>query len=173
MAGLNVTGSLPSSQEVMAELKQQALERMKNAARTAMGEFMALTPVWSGKTVRNYAWGIGEAPSGGMKEPIGGDGYVPGAGWAAQRKGDPGPTNSMALGDEPRRAANEEAALADMEDVLSGYTELRPLVLTNFSDVWDLVDNGSAPTPERSRSPGGVSILAEQATKANLGDDFQ
>lgn len=169
-----ITGSMTAGDvlQIIDEITMQAVQRVKNAARVVTTEFMDRTPVWSGDTVRNYQWGIGGIV-GGYQEPIGGPGYVPGGGHVAQRKGDPGPTNSMPLGIEPRRNDNEVAARGDMEGVLDGYTELANLYLTNFGPDWDLVDSGSAPTPERSRAPGGVSVLAEQSARDALGDDFK
>jgi hypothetical protein len=60
-----------------------------------------------------------------------------------------------------------------MESVLSGVTKLQTLSVANTSPAWDLVDNGSAPTAERARNPGGVTELAIQATIAELGDAFK
>jgi hypothetical protein len=166
-------GTLSELQAELERIKKEAIDATKDAVRILTRELMDRTPVWSGKTVRNYAWGLDRAPGGGQIEPIGGPGYVParaGGNRKSQREQNPGPTNSMPLPDgEPRRAANEQAALAEMENVLAGMTELRSPVVTNFSDIWDLVDNGSAPTPQRARNPGGVSILAEQAAKAKMG----
>lgn len=176
MAMLSLTGIDDLLGSVTAEIdafEQQCIEETKGAARLLTQEMMARTPVWSGKTVRNFAWGVNSAPAGGQQEPIGGLGYQPGGGWSTQRKGDPGATGLMGLGEEPRRAANESAALEEMEGVLSSITQLGTLAVTNFSDIWDLVDNGSAPTAERARNPGGVSILAEQTVKAMLGDTFK
>lgn len=160
MGVLTARGSLtPDIQKEIESLKQQGVEATKEAARQLTKEMMDRTPVWSGKTVRNYAWGFNGAPSGGQQDELG--------------SGPKGPTGSLGLGDEPRRAENEAAALAEMEGVLGGVTELGTLCVDNFSDIWDLVDNGSAPTADRSRNPGGVSILAEQAVKANFGDIFK
>jgi hypothetical protein len=142
--------------------EEQLIEEMKNAARVVTHEMMSRTPVWSGKTVRNYAWGIGSA-SGGYTSPAGGDD-------GPRHPSGRGSLTLAGLGEEPNRAANEGACLDEMEGVLSGMTELETLVVTNHSPIWDLVDNGSAPTPERARNPGGVSVLAEQAAKGKLGN---
>lgn len=142
----------------IADLEQQAIDKIKNAARVSLGEFMSRTPVWSGKTVENYQWGIGGAP-GGMLEPSSNEPV--------------GATGSMPLGEEPRRADAEGVATASLESVLAGYNSLDAnLVMTNNSDIWDLVDNGEAPTAQRARNQGGVSVLAEQSAKAILGGDF-
>lgn len=143
----------------MEDFEKEAIELMKTAARTVTREMMDRTPVWSGGTVRNYVWAVGESPGGGEKSPVGGPG---------ERFGRRSGKAPFGLGEEPRRADNEAAAEADMEAVLAGYTQLRNLHCENFSDIWDLVDNGSAPTPDRARNPGGVSVLAVQSTKSKL-----
>lgn len=147
-----VTGKMKNAVE---NLRKDAVEEQKQAARTAMDRFFARTPVWTGETIRNYAWGIG----GGRDvhhEPIG--------------SGEPGKTNEMPLGPEPRRAANEAAAKADMEAVLSQLTVLNSLMMTNSSPHFDLVDAGEAPggPNQQIRNPGGVVKLAMQDIKSKL-----
>lgn len=171
----NIASAIKELKQEVEDLKQEGVEATKEAARVLTREMMDRTPVWSGKTVRNYAWAYNSQPAGGQIDPIGGPGFVAGRNWAQQRQVDPGPTGSMGAppAGEPRRAENEDAALAEMEDVLSEVDDLGTLTVTNNSEIWDLVDNGSAPTPERARNPGGVSILAEQAALAQLGDNFK
>lgn len=126
----------------------------KDATRKLVEELMARTPVWQGTTLRNFQVGI-DAPS--TLE------------LTAEGAGDPGPTNSMPIGAEPRRPENEDAVRSDMESELESFDELgHTIIVSNTSENWDLVDNGSAPTPDRARNPGGVSLLAIQATKAAM-----
>lgn len=146
--------------KALADFERQCVDEVKTAARVVTQEMMARTPVWSGKTVRNYAWGIGTV-SGSYQEPANG-------GVGPRHPSGRGAHSSPGLGEELNRADNEDAAIAEMEDVLGGLTKLETLVVTNHSPIWDLVDNGSAPTPDRARNPGGVSVLAEQAAKAKL-----
>lgn len=165
------TGIAGFEAELNAEIekvRQQGVEQMKLAARVVQMELNARTPVWAGETIRNYAWGLNGAPAGGHRDPIGGPGYVAGVGWSQQRKGDPGDTNHMSLGGEPRREANEAAVRSEMEGVLSGVRDLGILTVTNFGEIWDLVDNGGAPSSDRARNPGGVSLLAEQSARVAL-----
>lgn len=136
------------------EFKQECIETMKEGARVVTQELMDRTPVWSGDTVSRYSW---DGVSGGRSD-----------------KPTPAPTGHLGLGAEPNRAGAESEALGAMEGVLGGYNDLnKSLTLTNSSDIWDLIDNGSAPTPELARNPGGVSVLGEQAAKAKLGDKFK
>lgn len=105
------------------------------------------TPVWSGRAVRNMIW-TKNIPNGTEFAPIG--------------SGDPGPTNSMPLGSEPRRPANETAARATLKAI--GLK--RPFgiyYLTNVARHIGDLEHGKLPSPERSRSPAGmfgVTIIA-------------
>lgn len=155
---MSVSGWVQEKARLLAGVKaleKEAVVITQKGAREAMRSMMSATPVWSGETVRNYVWAKGKRPSGGTKEPIG--------------TGDPGPTNSMSLGAEPRRGANEGAAKQEMEAAISG-DKLVSLFATNTiaASKWDLVDNGSIPggPGQRRRGPGGVSKLAEQTLRA-------
>ena len=143
------------------DLEQEGVRQLKLAAITVIEALQSKTPVWSGETVRNYAVGVGQKPSGGEKAPIG--------------TSPPGDTNSMSLGEEPRRPANEAAAIADAHASLSRLRRLQSLVITNLvsDEKWDLVDSGSAPTPERARYPGGVAIAGLQKAKQMLGENWR
>lgn len=159
MALSNVNDYVAKMKKGLADFEKECIEVTKNAARVVTREMMDRTPVWSGRTVRNFQWGIGTAPSGEI-EP---------SGTTSKKE----PTNTMGLGSEPNRGTNEAAALAEMESVLDGVTKLSNLSCSNNSKAWDLVDNGSAPTPDRARNPGGVSNAAVQSTKEALGDAFK
>jgi hypothetical protein len=147
-----VTGKM---KQAVDKVRKDAVEEQRNAARTAMKRFFARTPVWTGETIRNYAWGIGSGAS---------------VHHEAEGGGEPGKTNEMPLGPEPRRAANEAAAWADMEAVLAKLTVLNSLMMTNSSPHFDLVDAGSAPggPNQQIRNPGGVVMLAMQDVKSQL-----
>lgn len=143
-----------------AELKkfeEQAVAEVKMATRVLVSELFAKTPVWSGETVRNYIAGVGGRPSGISKGHLG-------------PKPPPRPTSGMALGSEDNRSDNETAAMGDVNAAINGMKTLSTVFVTNLIDdsKWDLLEHGSAPTKERSRSPGGVSILALQAARAKL-----
>lgn len=155
---MRFVGIEATMQALRAEIEvfeKQAIAEVKKAAHLLMANLFENTPVWSGETVRNYAWGVNSPASGGTRGAVG--------------SGDPGPTNAMVMGTEPRRGANENAALGEMNSVLT-LTKLADLFVTNLVDAakFDLIDNGSAPSPGRARNPGGVSILAEQSTRNAL-----
>lgn len=138
------------------ELEKKAVDEVIYAAVDIMDFAMANTPVWMGETVRNYRWGK--------------NGNVPSARLSGLGSGPPGPTNSMPLGAEPRRAPNEADAVSAMFKVLS-QKKLASYVLTNTCDPgkWDLIDNGAAPTKDNSRIPGGLSkrIIQVAADRPN------
>lgn len=144
----------------VAKLEKDAVERVKQITRALVEELFKNTPVWSGETVRNYSVGAGRRPTGGARGAIG--------------SGPPGPTSQMALGTEPRRGANESAARAEVATALT-FNKLVSTYVTNrvAADKWDLVDNGSAPTRERARYPGGVSMRAEQTIRGKYRDDLE
>lgn len=155
---MQITGIDAVMRELHAEIdafEKRAVAEVKRAARLLMTNLFENTPVWSGETVRNYAWGVGRLPFGGTRSAIG--------------SGNPGPTNAMVMGSEPRRGPNEAAALQDMDSVLT-LTKLSDLFVTNLISgaKWDLIDNGAAPSPGKARNPGGVSILSLQSTRNAL-----
>lgn len=130
------------------KLEKQGITEVKVAARKIMNTALANTPVWQGTAVRNYRWVIGSGAMGGEAVALG--------------SGDPGPTNTMPMGSEPRRGANESVARAEMESALGTIVQLGPPVrFSNTAHHFDLVDSGSAPTGARARNPGGVMKLAE------------
>lgn len=151
-----IDSAITELKEAVAALEHQAVEETKRAARVIQAELFANTPVWSGETVRNFKWAIGAAPARGALEAIG--------------SGEPGPTNHLPLGEEPRRAANEAAALADLEAVLGGMSKLADLFGTNTvaATKWNLVDSGVAPAPGKARNPAGVEAPATQNARHRL-----
>jgi len=139
----------------VAAFEQQAVEETKRAARVVTESLFEHTPVWSGETIRNFTWGIGTPPAGGAKPVIG--------------SGDPGPTNSMPMGSEPRRPANEAAVMSELNAALS-FNKLADLFVTNTvaATKWNLVDSGVAPAPGQARNPGGVEVPALQSARGRL-----
>lgn len=149
----------------VAKFEQQAVAEVKDGARVFMEALFDNTVVWEGDVIRNFVWSRGGQGGGGRKAPVGGRGT---GSRRYRREIDPGPTGSMGRppAGEPRRAPNEAAARGDMEAVLAGMVKLEDLFVHNTSAHADLVDSGSAPTPARSRHPGGVVKLAAQVLRA-------
>lgn len=152
--------------DALKQLEQDAINEVRVAVVTTIRALQAKTPVWSGETVRNYAVGIGKAPTGSAKGSIGDD---------------PGITNTMPdrmgipLGAENLRAQNEAAAINDAISALSRMRRLQTVVIGNLIDdaKWNLVDSGDAPTPERARYPGGVAIAGEMKARQELGSKWR
>lgn len=163
-----LNGIAATQKEMQGELdklKQQAIGELKRGVNVALETMLAATPVWTGETVANYHVAVGAEGSAGYRAPTGG--------------GDPGHTNAMPLGAEPRRAENESLARGEMEAVIGSIGEdLIDVVITNTvdDDKWDMIDNGSAPggppgpplgTKQQLRAPGGVSRVAIQTVRSN------
>lgn len=136
------------------ELEQKAIKEVQSATVVVVKECMNNTPVWEGEVVRNFTAGVGSAPGGAAKKPIGGV--------------DPGPTNSMALGSEPRRPANEAAAMSDVKGAVTGMRSLQDVFIGNASDNFNRADSGAAPTPQTARNPGGIVRPALSSARGQL-----
>jgi hypothetical protein len=151
MGFTGVEAELAKVRKELAKLEEEAVEDLKITTRFLMEELFARTPVFEGTTIRNYKVGINGFASG-FSNAIGGE--------------KPGPTNSMALGDEPRRPANEGAARAAMESALT-FKKLVNVFINNSAPNAALVDAGQAPggPTQVIRNPGGVSALAAQSTR--------
>jgi hypothetical protein len=104
-------------------------------------EITSKTPVWTGKALRNWIWTVG-APYGGGELP-------------ALGSGPPGPTNSMPLGAEPRRPANQAAADASFAQLNMKNPYQQFWLSNNASDIADL-EYGKLPTPGTSRNSKGM-----------------
>jgi hypothetical protein len=102
----------------------------------------SVTPVNTGQAVRNYCWTRGVAN---MET------------YAAIDNGPPGPTNSMALGSEPRRAPNEAAAFETLLALDVGSNPFDAFYLANNSPDIEGLELGIYPGPPlKSRSPSGM-----------------
>jgi hypothetical protein len=113
----------------------------------------ARTPVFTGQAVRNMIWATGSA-NGTTHEAI-------------ASPPETGHTSMMGLGEEPRRAANTEAARAtllalDFKDPLKAYC------LANQSPDIGLIEDGSAGIPGKSRAPSGVFAITIAEVMAKL-----
>lgn len=102
----------------------------------------AVTPVNTGQAVRNYVW-TRESPNTIVFDAI--------------DNGDPGPTNSMALGQEPRRGVNEAAAAESLTSLNLLGDPFGEIILTNNAPNIEGLEKGLLPGPPlRSRSPSGM-----------------
>lgn len=107
----------------------------------------SLTPVHSGQSVRNYIWSTGTG-FGGVIDAI--------------DTGPTGQTNSMPLGTEPRRNANESAAYETLRG-LDFKNPFQTFVLANNAPQIAGLELGLLPGPPmKSRSPNGMFGLTHE-----------
>jgi hypothetical protein len=144
MATAKIVGKEEARQSALASIARAKVNFAKNLAEIVIAadtEIKELTPVHSGQAVRNMIWSAG-APSVEVLEAI--------------DNGPPGPTNSMALGQEPRRQPNEEAAGASLIG-LNLSNPFQTFYLTNLSPDIGGLELGLLPgAPMKSRSPNGM-----------------
>lgn len=112
----------------------------------------ALTPVNTGQAVRNYIWSR-DVPNSIV--------------FSAIDNGDPGRTNEMALGTEPRRGINESAAAESLGTLGIGANPFGVFYLTNNSPDIVGLEMGILPGPPfKSRSPRGMFGVTDQTFNA-------
>lgn len=110
-------------------------------------EITSKTPVWTGESLRNWVWSTAE-PNTAPPQPA--LGSMP-----------PGPTNSMALGAEPRRPVNQAAVDASFAKLNLRNPYQQFWFSNNSPDIIDL-EYGKLPTPGTSRSSKGMVRVTVQ-----------
>lgn len=127
---------------------QQSFVTHEKALVTKFNDLvLRLTPVWEGTAIVNYRWSINE-PDFGVRPPEGQS--IP-----------PGPTNSMPLGAEPRRAVNEAVVREQLARALT-FTVPSDIYLTNSAPHFLKLEFGLLPTPERTRTNGMVRLAIKE-----------
>jgi hypothetical protein len=127
------------------EQVEDRVTRRENSILIALNDrILANTPVWEGDTILNWRWST-VAPQMEHEEPRG-------------QNIDPGHTNEMPLGMEPRRAINEERPRRSLIGALKAKKPV-DIFLTNTSDSAAALEYGLLPTPERSRVDGNKGIV--------------
>lgn len=110
------------------------------------------TPVWSGRSLRNWVWSM-DQPYTNTLEAI--------------DNGPPGPTNSMPLGSEPRRGPNKASSDATLE-ALTYRSPFRTYWLANNAPDIIKLEYGQLPTPASSRNSAGMVRVTVQELLAKL-----
>lgn len=138
-------GSLAVQFKKFFDRAEALLVRREDELLIALNErILALTPVWEGDTLINWRWST-RAPLTGHIDPV-------------ASPEDPGETNKMALGTEPRRAANEVRPRQSLAAALKAK-EPEDIYLTNNSNSVTALEYGLLPTPERSRVNPSKGII--------------
>ena len=133
---------------------EAAVDRRQDRMLTALNErILANTPVWEGDTILNWRWST-RRPDTAHEAPRG-------------QGIDPGPTNTMQLGEEPRRKINEERPRRSLAAALKAREPI-DIYLTNTSDSAVGLEYGMLPTPSQSRSPKGIVRLAVAEMRAGI-----
>jgi hypothetical protein len=140
----NASDIMAQLQKVMGYVIDEAAEYERQIVIQLNARILALTPVWEGDSIANYHWSV-NSPLMDHREPEG-TGY-------------PGPTNSMPLGAEPRRAANEAFVREDLQKVLAA-TLPADIYLTNTAPDIINLEYGQNPSPQTTRAPHGMIRLA-------------
>lgn len=145
MARFAIKGKNEARSKAMASieaLERRFAENVETLVEEIDNHIKALTPVHSGQAVRNYIWTRG-SPNSIVHDAI--------------DTGPPGRTNQMALGSEPRRAANEAAASESLSGLGIKSNPFGAIILTNLSPDIEGLELGILPGPPlKSRSPQGM-----------------
>ena len=151
-------GSLQATFDKFFQRATDLLVRREDTILIELNErIMALTPVWKGDALVNWRWST-RAPMVGHIDPV-------------ESPEDPGHTNELPLGAEPRRAANEIRPRASLLAALRAK-EPEDIYLTNNSKHIVDLEYGLLPTPETSRVDPmkGIVRLAIKEVLGKLND---
>ena len=137
----------------IADLEARFARNVKALVEDIDDHIKSLTPVYTGQAVRNYIWTV-ETPHMGVFDAI--------------DNGPTGRTNSMALGAEPRRGPNEDAAARSLSS-LNFRNPFQTFILTNNSPDIVGLELGILPGPPlESRSPNGMFGLVHSFVNAKI-----
>lgn len=157
MPGARLEGKDKARKAALAsieELERRFAANVENLVEEVDTFIKSVTPVNTGQAVRNYIWTRG-APNTVVFDAI--------------DNGDPGPTNSMPLGQEPRRGVNEAAAAESLIGLGIGTNPFGTIYLTNLSPDIEGLELGLLPGPPlHSRSPAGMFGITQAYVKALL-----
>jgi hypothetical protein len=152
--GVQIDNAFGMAFENFFDQAVEGLDRRQDRVLTALNErILSNTPVWEGETILNWRWSTRRPDTG--FERARGQGI------------DPGPTNTMALGEEPRRKINEERPRRSLAAALKAREPV-DIFLTNTSDSAVGLEYGLLPTPQTSRSPKGIVRLAVAEMRAGI-----
>ena len=149
---INMNSFIAGLEKLKGEPEKIIRRKLEVVLRLVHKGVTSRTPVWTGKSLRNWVWTM-DQPSSASNLP-------------ALGSGDPGPTSTMPLGAEPRRPANQAAVDASFA-TLDLSKPMRAFWLSNNSDNIVDLEYGMLPTPGRSRNPAGmVRVTFEEVLQA-------
>ena len=150
MVGAKLVGrqaAYSAAMESIEKLERKFAQNIDNLVRDIDHHIKALTPVNTGQAVRNYIWTRNNPNS---------------VVYSAIDNGPTGKTNQMALGSEPRRGVNEDAAASSMDALGIIGNPFGVIHLTNNSPDIVGLEMGILPGPPfKSRSPRGMFGVTE------------
>lgn len=154
--GSQIKGSLDYDSTIWKLLKtaiQTEYSRRITALLVHLNREVSMhTAVWQGETLVNWKWSVG-APDLSHRN--------------AANSGPTGPTNTMSLGSEPRRPANQSPVTASLMRVLAQVNVRVPalIFLTNTGEVAEEMEFGQVPggTGQRIRTSGMLRLAMREA----------
>lgn len=143
-----------TDEDIFEDIKKDVRRRVERNAELMHTLSCAKIPVWRGTALANQQWSVG-TPATGEVEAAGGD-------------KDPGPTNTMRVGTEPRRPENQR--VADMSFTSLDFTNpFQVFWLTNNTPHMRNIEYGLPPGPGlRARAPKGVFRLSAQEVETAM-----
>lgn len=140
----NISEVISALRMIVPQVERDVTKIIRGVCTYINTEIHKRVPVYSGRAVRNMIWSMG-TPNDQEIEPI-----------AAPT--DPGPTATMAVGQEPRRAANEAAAKETFDRLIFKRPFGTYWLSNNAKDIV-LIEYGLAPGEGRQRTPAGAFRL--------------
>lgn len=153
MLQTNISSFVNNIPDVMETVENDLREELKSIAKFLHDQLTKRTPVWEGTTLANFKWSSG-APD--LSPPR-----------DAVNSGPTGPTNSMMIGEEPRREANKTIADRNFESLDFSNPFAIFYVVNNAPHIFE-VEYGQAPSPGSTRAPNGVFRVSMATTQAWL-----
>ena len=141
MYSSNSQAFMDSLDDFLPKFERDLEFRLARIVHYAHQSLMDKTAVQTGLTVRNYIVT--------MDIPLNFTGVAP----AIQSPPRPGATNKLALGMEPRRAANEAAAAATLSNIEFNGNPYRAIYISNNSPTVFQMEMGLAPLPSDTLTP--------------------
>lgn len=153
---ISATFKIDNFMKKFANVEQKVTARVRTLVQKTVyyidAKVHERTPVHTGLAIRNMIWSV-DAPAGAAHDAI--------------DTGPTGYTSRMALGAEPRRAANEAAARQSLQ-ALDFTDPFHVYYLTNLAEDMTLIEEGSAGLPGRYRAPNGVFAITMAEVEARL-----